>query len=174
MPSTHVLPVLISCSLLVCGCDRHAIPPEERRSLTLISRIPAEDGAEINPDILDCGVAAELIEELEDEIDQRYNVRQVKHAELGPGDLLAMQFVRAAGAGGGMISGPKHLALKGFLYRDGVLIGTFVAQRSGLNGFTMGYYKGTCSMVEDLAEELAEDIADWLLRPRMNARIGDQ
>ncbi len=38
----------------------------------------------------------------------------------------------------------------------------------------MGYYKGTCSMVEDLAEELAEDIADWLLRPRMNARIGDQ
>lgn len=73
-----------------------------------------------------------------------------------------------------MISGPKHLALKGFLFRDGELIGTFLAQRSDANGFTMGYYKGTCSMVEDLAEELAEDIADWLLQPRMNARIGDR
>jgi hypothetical protein len=172
--SSSVLLPIISCSLLTLGCDRHAVPPEERRSMTLSSRITAEDGAEINPDILECGVAAEILEELEDEIDQRYNVRRVKHAEPGPGDLLAMQFVRAAGAGGGMISGPKHLALKGFLYRDGVLIGTFVAQRSGLNGFTMGYYKGTCSMVEDLAEELAEDIADWLLRPHMNARIGDQ
>ena len=42
--------------------------------MTLLSCIPAEDGAEINPDILDCDVAAELLKELEDEIDQRYNV----------------------------------------------------------------------------------------------------
>lgn len=175
MPSHTLLRTILPCSLLVAaGCDRHAVPPEDRRNLALVDIVPAAAGAQINPDILECGVVGELLSELEDEIDQRFNVRRVRRAGGTPGHVLAMQFVRAEGAGGGMLSGPKHLALAGSLFNDGELIGSFVARRSGWNGASMGYYKGTCSMVEDLAEELAEDIADWLREPRLHAQLGDR
>lgn len=155
------------------ACDRHAVPPEERRTLALVTALPSAPGAVVDQEILDCGVAQELIDELEDEIDQRFNVQRIGQATRRPGLLLGMRFIQAEGAGGGMLSGPKRLAVEGVLYEDGVFVASFTARRTGWNGFKMGYYQGTCSMVEDLAEELAEDIADWLLAPRHGAELGD-
>lgn len=168
-----ILFVPLFCSLLA-ACDRHAVPPEQRHDLAIVEVVPAAAGAAVDDELLECGIVGELISELEDEVDRRFNVRRVRRASGTPGNVLAMRFVLAEGAGGGMLSGPKRLALAGSYFQDGELMGSFVARRTGSNGFSMGYYKGTCSMVEELAEELAEDIAEWLLEPRMHAQLGER
>lgn len=161
-------------SVLTLACDRHAVPPEERRKLAIVEVIPSAAGAAIDEEILECGVVGELLDELEDEIDQRFHVRLVRRAGGTPGNVLAMRIVQAEGAGGGMLSGAKRLVLEGNFLRDGEVVGSFTARRTGSFGYKMGYYQGTCSMVEDLVEELAEDIAEWLLEPRMHAQIGER
>ena len=36
-----------------------------------------------------------------------------------------------------------------------------------------GGFKGTCSILDTCIEELGEDIAEWLLAPSMDGRLGE-
>ncbi len=52
----------------------------------------------------------------------------------------------------------------------------FVAMRYTTHGAFGNYSRGfktSCGILEDVAEELAEDVGKWLYRPTVNARLGD-
>lgn len=34
-------------------------------------------------------------------------------------------------------------------------------------------FKSSCGILEDVVEELAEDVGEWLREPTMNAQLGD-
>lgn len=70
--------------------------------------------------------------------------------------------------GGGRFTGPKWLVLDGKLTEGGKLIGNFEARRQTISGSF-----SSCSTLESLSEEIAEDIVEWLKAPGLNAKLGD-
>ena len=95
----------------------------------------------------------------------------VPEKKYGGGMKLEMEITEVEGKYGGIWTGPKEVAAKGRLTRDGKTIGTFEAKHATMGGvFKSG---GTCLMVERAGELIGEDVADWLLAPRMDARLGD-
>lgn len=69
--------------------------------------------------------------------------------------------------GGGIFTGFRWIELSGSLVDHGQEIGSFVALRRSFRSWT------TCGIVDRLNYELAADIAQWLEKPTMNARLGD-
>ena len=73
-------------------------------------------------------------------------------------------------------SGAKSIVLEGKLLRDGQVTADFVAMRYTSNGAFGNYnrgFKSSCGILEDVVEELAEDVGEWLREPTMNALLGD-
>ena len=88
------------------------------------------------------------------------------------GRVLILEIVSVVGAGGGAWTGPKSVTVKGELWEDGKVIGSFTASRYS-GGGAFGAYKGTCSIFGRCVKVLGEDIAAWLKSPRMNAMLGN-
>lgn len=88
------------------------------------------------------------------------------------GRVLNVKITRIHGPGGGAWSGAKWVTVEGKLTEGGKVIGTFVAARySGGGAFAM--FKGTCDILGRCIETLGRDIAQWMLNPSMDARLGN-
>jgi hypothetical protein len=83
----------------------------------------------------------------------------------GPTLSLVISDVHAVGGGG--MSGPKWATITGELKKDGQVTGSFVAKRT-----TLGGSFSACGTIDDVGKVLAKDIAKWLKKPTMNAKIG--
>lgn len=83
------------------------------------------------------------------------------------GKKLIMNVSSERLVGGGVFTGFRWITLVGSLVDDGKEIGNFIAQRKSFRDWT------TCGTVERINYELAVDIAQWLEKPTMNARLGD-
>ncbi len=83
------------------------------------------------------------------------------------GKTLIMNVSSERLVGGGVFTGFRWITLVGSLLDDGKEIGNFIAQRKSFRDWT------TCGTVERINYELAVDIAKWLEKPSMNARLGD-
>lgn len=94
-------------------------------------------------------------------------------SEKTPGMALNISIIGAVAPKGGATSGIKSLTIKGTLWRDGIVSGTFTARRVTSGGASLVGYKGTCSMLDRSARRLGKDVAAWLENPAMNARLGD-
>lgn len=92
--------------------------------------------------------------------------------EGAEGKFLHLRFTFIQGAGGGAWSGPKSVTVKGELWEDGEMIGSFVASRYS-GGGAFGGFKGTCSILGRCIKALGKDIAGWLREPTMSATLGD-
>ena len=68
--------------------------------------------------------------------------------------------------GGGVMSGPKHLVVRGVLYENGKEIADFEGQRGSMGGAS------TCGILEKAEKALGEDIGRWLERPHPHDRLG--
>lgn len=88
------------------------------------------------------------------------------------GKVLVVEFSDVVGAGGGAWSGPKTVAVSGELFENGKKIGSFKGRRTS-GGGAWGAYKGTCSILGRCVKTLGKDISDWLVKPTMNARLGE-
>lgn len=88
------------------------------------------------------------------------------------GKVLVMEFSDIIGTGGGAWSGSKSVTVKGELFENKKMIGSFKARRVSGGGF-WGAYKGTCSILERCVNTLGKDISIWLSSPTMNARLGN-
>jgi hypothetical protein len=88
------------------------------------------------------------------------------------GKVLVVEFSDIVGSAGGVFSGAKAVAVKGELFENGKKIGSFKGRRSSGGGAVFGY-KGTCSILGRCVKALGKDISDWLVKPTMNARLGE-
>ena len=87
------------------------------------------------------------------------------------GRVLLLEITDVNGAGGGAFSGAKSVDVKGRLYENGKLIGSFIASRYSTGGLFAGF-KGTCSILGRCVKTLGSDIAKWLKNPRKDAKLG--
>ena len=83
------------------------------------------------------------------------------------GRKLAMTIVSSRMLGGGIYTGFKWMKVVGSLTENGRETGSFIALRHSFRAWT------GCGMVTRLNEKIASDIAKWLKKPTMNARLGD-
>lgn len=114
----------------------------------------------------ECAVLTEIPE---------YIVANAPGATLGGSNgadrVLSLEITYMMGPGGGSWSGPKHIIMEGTLTDSGQTIGTFRVKRT--NTGKMWAFDGTCSLLQDLSEELGEDIGQWLHAPTMDALLGE-
>lgn len=160
-------------ALACAGACAGRIPPGQRPHLAIVTAVSFAKDSGVRADIRECDLAAELIEELEDEADRYFQIGLVGDYKGLRGRVLVMRFAHVQGAGGGGISGSKSVTLIGRLLEDGEVIASFTAQRSTMNAYLGGYYRSTCDLLEHVTGELAEDVTDWLREPTLGALLGD-
>lgn len=122
----------------------------------------------------ECELGPELFEELHDEVDDSFALHSVGGYRDVPGLVLVMRFARIEGQE--FASGIKSIVLEGKLLQDGQVTADFVAMRYTSNGAFGTYnrgFKSSCGILEDVVEELAEDVGEWLREPTMHAQLGD-
>jgi hypothetical protein len=90
----------------------------------------------------------------------------------GKGKVLVVEFSDVMGSAGGVFSGAKAVSVEGVLYENGKKIGSFKGRRTSGGGAVFGY-KGTCSILGRCVKALGKDISDWMVKPTMNARLGE-
>lgn len=118
---------------------------------------------------VECEVERKLAKYLAKESKGRYKkvVMEPNISAATAGHALEIRVTGLLAPGGGKWSGPKSLTTQGTLYDNGQVIGSFTARRHTRRG------KHTCGMLHRNAEEIAEDIGEWLRKPTMDARLGD-
>ena len=92
--------------------------------------------------------------------------------ESTEGRVLHVEISSVVGPQGGAWSGAKSVTVEGKLTENGEVIGTFKGNRYS-GGGAFGGYKGTCSILGRCAKTLGSDIAKWLAKPTMDARLGN-
>lgn len=89
-----------------------------------------------------------------------------------PGQSLVMEISDVVSDGNAFLGHHKSVTVKGKLYRDGKLAGSFKGRRNSMGG-AFGGFKGSCSVLGRSVKVLGEDIAGWLAAPREDALLGD-
>lgn len=122
----------------------------------------------------ECGLGQDFFEELHDEVGQSFALSGVVDPSGVAGLVLSMRFLRVEGQT--VMSGTKRIVLEGQLVKDGHVTADFVAMRYStkmVDSYRVGFKTSSCSVLGGVVEELAEDVGEWLLRPTMNAKLGD-
>ena len=167
---------LILCFTLHAAACAHAPagPAAPRISIAVANIGFGPDNGLTPEEQAECELGKELFEELHDEVGQSFALSGVVDPRGVPGLVLVMRFARVEGQSA--MSGLKRIVLEGQLIRDGQVTADFMAMRFTTQGSFGSHNRGfqtTCGIMEDIAEELAEDVGQWLYRPTMNARLGD-
>jgi len=174
--SFFALPVLILPGLALPACSKRGSRPpmvgEGKISVVRLaplvdpSAMPEDVRTECNPEE---GLVNYIVEEAKSE---GFGVALVDSVEGTPGVVLEVRILSVLATGGGAWSGPKQVRCEGQLTQDGNVIGSFRGQRTSGGGM-YGGFKGTCSILDNCIQELGEDIAEWLIAPTMDGRLGE-
>ncbi len=123
--------------------------------------------------VTECG----LPERLSDFI-KKYNktydkINQVNSIKGAKGDVLDVRLVDATGyyRGGGFVpsaGGRNYLEARGKLIRNGKVVGSFEVARGTSRGGRV------CKTLAHISKSLGRDIAEWLAKPRKNAKLGEK
>jgi len=89
-----------------------------------------------------------------------------------PGRVLDLEIREAESMGNAWTGHRKSTTVRGKLYQDGELIGSFRGRRDSMGGAFAGY-KGSCSVLGRTVKALGKDIAEFLSMPAMDADLGD-
>ncbi len=171
MASMRSLFALFVFSALFLPCPAYA-----GGTLTLSKKALYEKGANVPQAVKDeCGLETKIIEFVQKFADKSYDkIVLVDNASAKtPGSALSIWIAGAQAPKGGTTTGYKSLTIKGTLWRGGKVAGTFTAKRVTSGGMSFIGYKGTCSMLGRCAKALGKDVAAWLEKPTMNAKLGD-
>ena len=90
-----------------------------------------------------------------------------------PGSVLIVENADAVSAGNAFIGHKKFAKVNGELYKDGQLVGSFVGKRSSGGGYGGGW-KGSCGVLGRTVKALGKDISKFLVKPKMDAKIGER
>ena len=93
-------------------------------------------------------------------------------ATTGPGRVLELEIYEAVSDGNAFMGHHKSMGVKGKLYQGGEVIGSFKDRRISMGG-AFGQFKGNCSVLTRITNELGKDVGTWLKAPTRNAKLGD-
>lgn len=145
--------------------------------LNLQKTVPYKPGITIPPDVkLECELPKKFAEYTKSAVGNDFSTINVVDAPAkdATGRTLIMQIVGIDAAGGGAFTGKKGMSIEGALWEKGKQIGNFQATRySGGRRSSFNPYPGTCKILRYDAEALGKDVAKWLQKPSMEARLGE-
>ena len=95
-----------------------------------------------------------------------------KAAGTDKGRLLWMEITDVSADGNAFMGHHKAMTVKGKLYQDGQVVGSFKDRRTSMGG-AFGGFKGNCAVLVRTAKAIGEDIAHWLAAPAMDGKLGD-
>lgn len=145
--------------------------------LNLQKTVPYKPGIDVPAAVkLECELPKKLAEYTKSAAEDDFATINVLDApsKTTSGRTLIMQIVGIDAAPGGRYTGRKGVSIEGSLWENGKVIGNFQATRysSGGGGFAH-HYKGTCKILARDVKTLGKDVAKWLQKPDMNARLGE-
>ena len=158
--------VLVALSLIAPAMGTPAAAADDR--IRVLFETPLSAAADIPPAVRnECRqIGRELPNAI---VRSSRNVTLVKTAkELTSrrGKYLVVEITQVRAKGGGVITGPKHLVVRGALYENGKEIGDFEGERASMAAAS------TCASLEKAEKALGTDIARWLERPHAHVRRG--
>jgi hypothetical protein len=93
-------------------------------------------------------------------------VKSAKELTTKRGKYLVVEITQVRAKGGGVITGPKHLVVRGVLFENGKEIADFDGERASMGAAS------TCASLDKAEKALGTDIARWLERPHPHDRLG--
>ena len=99
-------------------------------------------------------------------------VELVGTLDTASGQALKMEIFDAESAGNAWMGHRKSVTVKGWLFRDGQQVASFVARRNSGGGAFAGF-KGSCDVLERSVNAIGRDIAGWLQAPADGSQLGD-
>jgi len=143
-------------------------------AVTVASSVPYDKDSNATESVRkECALDTRLPEFIEESAkSQGVQVVRGTASPHGKGRVLVMEIVNVHGTAGGAWSGAKSVTIGGKLYDNGKLIGSFTARRMS-GGGAFGGYKSTCAILGRCVQALGSDVAEFLAKPTMDAKIGD-
>ena len=174
MPTRHSSRTLALVALLA-ACASLPLTSLAAGNITISKQAPYVQGMSV-PDAVraECNLPNRVTEFVKEYADKSYDkVTLADNVSANtPGQALSMKIVGITGTGGGAWSGAKHVTVEGTLWENGKVKGTFTAMRYS-GGGAFGGYKGTCAILGRCVKSIGKDVGEWLLAPKMNAKLGD-
>ena len=93
-------------------------------------------------------------------------VKTPKELTARRGKYLSIEITQVRAKGGGVITGPKHLVVRGVLFENGKETADFEGERASMGAAS------TCAALDKAEKALGTDIARWLERPHPHDRLG--
>jgi hypothetical protein len=137
--------------------------------------VTVDQDARLDPAVRDtCKLDVRLPFLLYQRISGKFEVVPSKTLEdVADAKALALVIQNVQGdASGGAWFGRKGVTLRGTLRENGKVVGSFNARRRSTGG-ALGPFTDGCAIFERCMKELAEDVAGWLEKPRLDAWLGE-
>jgi hypothetical protein len=153
---------ILFIAVLVAACDKDggSKGPVDAGGLRVMPATYAEHSNASEEARAKCKFDSELTDEV---------AEVASEAKVGKG-ILSLKITRMRGAEPAW-EGEISVIVEGELEQDGTMIGNFRLQRRALGGVGGGM-AGVCNGLEDIAEEMAHDIATWLEHPKEDSELG--
>jgi hypothetical protein len=134
----------------------------------VLHETPISPAADIPRDVRDkCGALGKELPNAIVRASRRATIVQTpRELTEKPGKYLSVEITQVRAKGGGALTGPKHLVVRGSLIENGKEISHFDGDQG-----TMGA-TGTCSTLDKAEKDLGADIGRWLEHPTPGARLG--
>jgi hypothetical protein len=167
--------VVIANLLALAGCQHGATNPGKGKTLVIPENTVFAAGINVPNSVrMECDLERKISKYVAKEASAVYS--QVKTANKvsakSPGTVLTMQITSAPGWESNW-RGKREVTVRGALYENGIERGDFIVNRITARSKGFVAYRGTCKMLDDIADKIAEDIGEWLRSPRPDARLGD-
>lgn len=164
------VPVVLVLATAVLTPATHA---DKGPTVTMLGEIPfAEDSGASSAVMDECTLQTRLPGFIKAAAKKTNVVLVGEITDASEGQVLTLEITHVVGFSGGAWSGPKSVTVEGTLTENGEVIGTFTASRYSTGGM-YGGFKGTCSILGRCIQTLGSDIAKFLEKPKMDARLGD-
>lgn len=162
-------------ALVLTGCQHGPAHDGKGKTLVIPGRTEFAAGINVPASVrMECGLERKISQYVAKEASAVYsNVKTANRVSARtPGIVLTMQITSAPGWESNW-RGKREVTVRGTLYENGMERGDFIVNRITARSKGLVPYRGTCTMLDDIAEKIAEDIGEWLSSPRPDARLGD-
>jgi hypothetical protein len=160
---------LLVASLIAAPSVRRVAAAGADDSIRVLAETPLSAAADIPPAVRN--ECREIGRELPNAIVRSNRgvtlVKNPKELTARRGKYLVLEITQVRAKGGGVITGPKHMVVRGVLYEHGKEIADFEGERASMASAS------TCSSLDKAEKALGTDIARWLEHPHPHDRLAN-
>jgi len=138
--------------------------------IRVLQETPVSPAADIPADVRkECNLLGDELPKAVVRASRRAELVQTHH-ELADrtGKYLSIEITKVDAHGGGALTGPKRMNIRGSLVDNGKEIADFEATRGTMSA------SGTCTTLQKTEKELGADIGLWLENPKPRSHLGDR